>query len=266
MSSTVKIFIKPWKKDSSSRTVTTSYFAIRKSYNILSTQQFLTMKTLHLSLQQTELAITQYPQPLFLLYYTVRLRTLLCTTQYLGQSHSFTLKRNMILLMILQQHICNTNKPRDTQVNRTFQTMKIIICLISAVLLIAAAVLIDTHYKRKNKRTETVKLHISQAYSYLHKITYESLSLEGLYCVFREIIHDLDISFILSPYGIFRAKSLDDCRMSDIYLGNIYGLWTMPLNYWVKSTDKEAVDIVTTQFKETLIDTLNTYIKNEKSK
>lgn len=76
----------------------------------------------------------------------------------------------------------------------------------------------------------------------------------------------MDISFILSPYGIFRAKSLDDCRMSDIYLGNIYGLWTMPLNYWVKSTDKEAVDIVTPQFKETLIDTLNTYIKYEKSK
>lgn len=144
--------------------------------------------------------------------------------------------------------------------------MRIIIVLISAVLFIAAAILIDTHYKRKNRRTEIKKLHISQAYSYLHKITYESLSLEGLYCVFREIIRDLDISFILSPYGIFRAKSLDDCRMSDIYLGNIYGLWTMPLNYWVKSTDKEAVDIVTPQFKETLIDTLNTYIKYEKSK
>lgn len=142
--------------------------------------------------------------------------------------------------------------------------MRIIIVLISAVLFTAAAILIDTHYKRKNRRTETAKLHIS--HSYLHKITYEALSLEGLYCVFREIIRDLDISFILSPYGIFRAKSLDDCRMSDIYLGNIYGLWTMPLNYWVKSTDKEAVDIVTTQFKETLINTLNTYIKNEKSK
>lgn len=40
----------------------------------------------------------------------------------------------------------------------------------------------------------------------------------------------------------------------------------MPLNYWVKSSDKEAVNIVTPQFKEALIDTLNTYIKNEKSK
>ena len=98
--------------------------------------------------------------------------------------------------------------------------MRIIIVLISAVLLIAAAILIDTHYKRKNRRTETTKL--PKAYSYLHKITYECLSLEGLYCVFREIIRDLDISFILSPYGIFRAKTLDDCRMSDIYLGNIY--------------------------------------------
>ena len=144
--------------------------------------------------------------------------------------------------------------------------MRIIIVLISAVLLIAVAVLIDTHYKHKNKRTEITKRHISQAYSYLHKITYECLSLEGLYCVFREIIRDLDISFILSPYGIFRAKTLDDCRMSDIYLGNIYGLWTNPLNYWIKTSDKEAATLVTEQFKGALINTLNTYIKYEKGK
>ena len=144
--------------------------------------------------------------------------------------------------------------------------MRIIIVLISAVLLIAAAILIDTHYKRKNRRSETAKRHISQAYSYRHKITYECLSLEGLYCIFREIIRDLDVSFILSPYGIFRAKTLDDCRMSDIYLGNIYGLWTNPLNYWIKTSDKEAATLVTEQFKEALINTLNTYIKNEKGK
>ena len=144
--------------------------------------------------------------------------------------------------------------------------MRIIIVLISAVLLIVAAILIDTHYKHKNKRSDIVKHHISQAYSYLYKITYECLSLEGLYCVFREIIQDLDVSFILSPYGIFRAKTLDDCRMSDIYLGNIYGLWTNPLNYWIKTSDKEAATLVTEQFKEALIDTLNTYIKNEKGK
>ena len=144
--------------------------------------------------------------------------------------------------------------------------MRIIIVLISAVLLIAAAILIDTHYKRKNKRTEIEKRHIDKAYSYLHKITYECLSLESLYCVFREIIRDLDISFILSPYGIFRAKTLDDCRMSDIYLGNIYGLWINPLNYWIKTSDKEAATLVTEQFKEALINTLNTYIKYEKGK
>lgn len=144
--------------------------------------------------------------------------------------------------------------------------MRIIIVLISAVLLIVAAILIDIHYKHKSRRSDIAKLHISQAYSYLHKITYECLSLEGLYCVFREIIQDLDISFILSPYGIFRAKTLDDCRMSDIYLGNICGLWTNPLNYWIKTSDKEAATLVTEQFKGALIDTLNTYIKNEKGK
>ena len=110
------------------------------------------------------------------------------------------------------------------------------------------------------------KANIEKANEYLHKITYEKLSLEGLYCIFREIILDLDISFVLNPYGFFRAKSLDSCRMSDIYLGNICGLWTKSLDYWVNSSDIEAVNTVTNQFKNILIDTLNTYIKHEKGK
>ena len=121
----------------------------------------------------------------------------------------------------------------------------------------------------KYKKFDTIrKANIEKAYEYLHKITYEELSLEGLYCIFKEIAQNLDISFILNPYGIFRAKSLDGCRMSDIYLGNIYGLWTYPLNTWINtsSISKVDLDIVTNQFKNILIDTLNTYIKHEKGK
>ena len=119
----------------------------------------------------------------------------------------------------------------------------------------------------KCKKLDTIrKANIEKAYEYLHKITYEELSLEGLYCIFKEIAQNLDISFILNPYGIFRAKSLDSCRMSDIYLGNIYGLWTYPLNTWINISSKEDLDIVTNQFKNILIDTLNTYIKHEKGK
>lgn len=119
------------------------------------------------------------------------------------------------------------------------------------------------------KKSDNIrKANIEKAYKYLHKITYEKLSLEDLYCIFREITQDLDISFILNPYGIFRAKSLDDCRMSNIYLDNICGLWTHSLNTWINTSSISKVDlgIITSQFKNILIDTLNTYIKHEKGK
>lgn len=119
----------------------------------------------------------------------------------------------------------------------------------------------------KCKKSDNIrKANIEKAYEYLHKITYGELSLEGLYCIFKEIAQNLDISFVLNPYGTFRAKSLDSCRMSDIYLGNIYGLWTYPLNTWINTSSKVDLDIVTNQFKNILIDTLNTYIKHEKGK
>ena len=141
------------------------------------------------------------------------------------------------------------------------------IFILSIIIIILAIIMVKQYIKCK-KSDNIRKANINKAYNYLHKITYEELSLEGLYCIFKEIAQNLDISFILNPHGIFRAKSLDGCRMSDIYLGNIYGLWTYPLNTWINtsSISKVDLDIVTNQFKTILIVTLNTYIKNEKGK
>lgn len=120
----------------------------------------------------------------------------------------------------------------------------------------------------KRKEIDNIrKANIKTASAFLYGLTHTELSLEGLYCIFKEITQHIDISFILSSYGTFRAKSLDSCRMSDIYLGDIYGLWTKPLDYWVNCSDVEAVKTITNQFKNILISTLNFYIiKNEKGK
>lgn len=142
-----------------------------------------------------------------------------------------------------------------------------IFVLVFSIIIIIVDIVVVKQYTKCKKLDNVRKANKEKAQAYLHKLTYEELSLEGLYCIFREIIQDLDISFILSPYGIFRAKSLDACRMSDIFLGDIYGLWTRSLDYWVNSSDKEAVTIVTNQLKDILIDALNFYIiKNEKGK
>lgn len=139
-----------------------------------------------------------------------------------------------------------------------------IFVLVFSIIIIIVAIIMVKQYTKCKKLDNVRKANKEKAQAYLHKLTYEELSLEGLYCIFREIIQDLDISFILSPYGIFRAKSLDACRMSDIFLGDIYGLWTKSLDYWINSSDKEAVTIVTNQLKDILIDALNFYYEKGK--
>lgn len=141
-----------------------------------------------------------------------------------------------------------------------------IFVLVFSIIIIIVAIIMVKQYTKCKKLDNARKANREKAQAYLHKLTYEELSLEDLYCIFREIIQDLDISFILSPYGIFRAKSLDACRMSDIFLGDIYGLWTKSLDYWINCSDVEAVNIVTNQFRNTLISILNFYIQHEKSK
>ena len=119
--------------------------------------------------------------------------------------------------------------------------------------------------KKKLIHDNLIKNNISKAREYLSRIENEN-SLDELYCIFREMINYIDVSFILNPYGMFRANSLEECRTTDIFLGDINGLWTLTLNRWMQTDDTEAVKIVTNQFKETLINTVNTYINYEKSK
>ena len=119
--------------------------------------------------------------------------------------------------------------------------------------------------KKKLIHDNLIKNNISKAKSYLSRIE-NANSLDELYCIFREMINYIDVSFILNPYGMFRANSLEECRTTDIFLGDINGLWTLTLNRWMQTDDIEAVKEVTHQFKSTLINILNTYINHEKSK
>ena len=119
--------------------------------------------------------------------------------------------------------------------------------------------------KKKLIHDNLIKNNISKAKSYLSRIE-NANSLDELYCIFREMINYIDVSFILNPYGMFRANSLEECRTTDIFLGDINGLWTFTLNRWMQTDDTEAVKIVTNQFKNELINILNKYINYEKSK
>ena len=119
--------------------------------------------------------------------------------------------------------------------------------------------------RKKLIHDNLIKNNISKAISYLSRIE-NANSLDELYCIFREMINYIDVSFILNPYGMFRANSLEECRTTDIFLGDINGLWTLTLNRWMQTDDTEAVKIITNQFKNELINILNKYINYEKNK
>lgn len=146
--------------------------------------------------------------------------------------------------------------------------MKIFIAVLLGILIICIIQLIVNKYKIRVIHNKIVRNNICIAKHFITRVE-NTNSLDELYCIFREITKSLDVSFILDPYGIFRAKSLESCQSTDIYLGDINGLWTLTLNKWMQTDDIEAVKEVTYQFKNALINTLSTYIyikQHEKSK
>ena len=146
--------------------------------------------------------------------------------------------------------------------------MKIFIAVLLGILIICITQLIVNKYKIRVIHNKIVKNNIYIARHFITRVE-NTNSLDELYCIFREITKSLDVSFILDPYGMFRAKSLESCQSTDIYLGDINGLWTLTLNKWMQTDDIEAVKEVTYQFKNALINTLSTYIyikQHEKSK
>lgn len=145
--------------------------------------------------------------------------------------------------------------------------MWIILSMLVGILLIIIVLVYGyIHITRKKLiHDNLIKNNISKAKSYLSRIE-NANSLDELYCIFREMINYIDVSFILNPYGMFRANSLEECRTTDIFLGDINGLWTLTLNRWMQTDDTEAVKIVTNQFKNELINILNKYINYEKNK
>lgn len=145
--------------------------------------------------------------------------------------------------------------------------MGIILSMLVGILLTIIVLVYGYIYITRKKliHDNLIKNNISKAISYLSQVK-NANSLDELYCIFREMINYIDVSFILNPYGMFRANSLEECRTTDIFLGDINGLWTLTLNRWMQTDDTEAVKIITNQFKNELINILNKYINYEKNK
>lgn len=57
-------------------------------------------------------------------------------------------------------------------------------------------------------------------------------------------------------YGIFRTQSILKMTPEEVYLGNVYGLFTKPLTYWETVDDNDAKQIVLAQYRHLLLSNL----------
>ena len=49
-------------------------------------------------------------------------------------------------------------------------------------------------------------------------------------------------------YGMFRTSNIATMSMDEVFLGNIYGLWTHSLPFWLSYQDEDAVSKITNQY------------------
>lgn len=54
-------------------------------------------------------------------------------------------------------------------------------------------------------------------------------------------------------YGVFRTSDIATMDESEVFLGNIYGLWTFSLPYWESCKDEDAKEKVTNQYYQLLL-------------
>ena len=49
-------------------------------------------------------------------------------------------------------------------------------------------------------------------------------------------------------YGMFRTSNIATMSMDEVFLGDIYGLWTHSLPFWLSYQDEDAVSEITNQY------------------
>lgn len=67
-------------------------------------------------------------------------------------------------------------------------------------------------------------------------------------------------------YGMFRTSNIATMSMDDVFLGNIRGLWTHTLTYWLTCNDEDAVVIVTRQYYEQVLNGIKAEIRELEKK
>jgi hypothetical protein len=136
------------------------------------------------------------------------------------------------------------------------------ILVLAALLLLAVIFVFITAAHKRAERRKQIESRRTSIHLYLDSLNRNINTLDQLFN-FHKIIWKAGIQpLLLSPdqYGYFRTSDIENMEKSEVFLGNIYGLWTLPLEKW-EQADSESISLVTNQYKNILRQGLRNALK-----
>jgi hypothetical protein len=125
--------------------------------------------------------------------------------------------------------------------------------------------------------------HKKKLNQYLNQLIYGEQILHDIQCckslvdllVLHKIIYPLFPSPNIGPdqYGMFRTSDISTMTPDQVFLGNIYGLWTKPITYWEEHKEDifgglgmpknlKIYDIILGQYKFVLYSNIEDILKS----
>lgn len=129
-----------------------------------------------------------------------------------------------------------------------------VIALLALIIFIIVGVMARKNQEKKDKK-HVIEHQILQ----LTKFKGELMShhtLEDTFKIHRQLgtMH-LAWNHAICPdkYGMFRTSNIATMSMDEVFLGDIYGLWTHSLPFWLSYQDEDAVSKITNQYYQQVL-------------
>lgn len=141
------------------------------------------------------------------------------------------------------------------------------VALLTLIIFVIVGVMAQKNIKKKDEINK-----LEHQICQLNKFKGELMShhtLEDTFKVHRQL-GDMHLAWnsAICPdkYGMFRTSNIATMSTDEVFLGDIYGLWTHSLTYWLSSKNDEAVSIVTNQYYEQVLSGIEAEIEELKIK
>lgn len=121
--------------------------------------------------------------------------------------------------------------------------------VLTLIVFITVGVLAKKHQEKKAKKEE-YELQIYNLSKFGNELE-SHITLGDIFAIHRQLgAAGLAWNRAICPdkYGMFRTSDIANMTMDEVFLGDIYGLWTHTLSYWMYCKDEDAISKVTNQY------------------